>query len=128
MSKLKANKIIRAIDKAIKLNPSTIEIKETEKIKVDGAFEEVETIKTLIVLIYLEDSSNKIIVDSKIQGTAYKSNRYKMIANKDAELSITPNKSIEFDSIHGHIKIKAAYPIIIEEIICGYECDLERVE
>lgn len=128
MAKLKAKKIIDAINKGIALNPTTIEIKHTEKVIVDGAFDEVESVKKLNVLIYLEDSSNKVIIDSKTLGTSYISNRYKMIADKDANLNINPKESIEFTCKEGHMKITATYPIVIEDTICGYMCDLERID
>lgn len=128
MAKLKAKKIIDAINKGIALNPTTIEIKHTEKIEVDGAFEEVETIRTITTLIYLDDSSNKIVIDSKTQGTSYSSDRYKMIADKDADLEINPKEAIEFKCLEGHMKIRGVYPIIVESTICGYECDLKRID
>ncbi|KEH84594.1 hypothetical protein [Clostridium novyi] len=128
MARLKAKKIIDAINKGIALNPTTIEIKHTEKVIVDGAFDEVESVKKLNVLIYLEDSSNKVIIDSKTLGTSYISNRYKMIADKDANLNINPKESIEFTCKEGHMKITATYPIVIEDTICGYMCDLERID
>lgn len=128
MAKLKAKKIIDAINKGIELNPTIIEIKHTEKVIVDGALDDVETVKSLNVLIYLEDSSNQVIVDSKTLGTSYISNRYKMIADKDANLNINPKESIEFECKEGHMKIKATYPIVIESIICGYMFDLERID
>ncbi|WP_460280599.1 hypothetical protein [Clostridium senegalense] len=128
MARLKAKKIIDAINKGIALNPTTIEIKHTEKIEVDGAFEEVETIRTIMALIYLDDSSTQINIDTKTIGTSYSTNKYKMIADKDAELEVNPKEAIEFKCKEGHMKIKATYPIVIEEIICGYECDLERID
>ncbi|OSB09024.1 hypothetical protein [Clostridium botulinum] len=128
MSTLKAKKIIDTIDKGIELNPTTIEFKHTEKLIVDGAFEEVETIKALKVLIYLEDSSNKIVIDSKTQGTSYSTDKYKMIANKDADIEINPKEAIEFKCLEGHMKVTATYPIQIENTICGYMCDLERID
>ncbi|KEH90615.1 hypothetical protein [Clostridium botulinum] len=128
MAKLKAKKIIEAINKGIALNPTTIEIKHTEKVIVDGAFDEVESVKSLNVLIYLEDTSNKVIIDSKTLGTSYISNRYKMIADKDANLNINPKEAIEFTCKEGHMKIASTYPIVIEDTICGYMCDLERID
>lgn len=128
MSKLRAKKVINTINKGIALNPTEIKIKHTEKIIVDGAFEEKETTKTLMVLIYLEENSNKVVIDSKTQGTSYSSNRYKMIADKDANLEVNPKEAIQFDCLEGHMKVKATYPIVVEDTICGYECDLERID
>lgn len=128
VAKLKAKKIIDAINKGIALNPTTIEIKHTEKVIVDGAFDEIESVKSLNVLIYLEDTSNKVIIDSKTLGTSYISNRYKMIADKDAKLNINPKEAIEFTCKEGHMKITATYPIVIEDTICGYMSDIERID
>ncbi|HDK7162091.1 TPA: hypothetical protein PTV34_003457 [Clostridium botulinum] len=128
MSTLKAKKIIDTIDKGISLNPAEIKINQIKKVIVDGAFEEVETKKAIKVLIYLEDNSNKVIVDSKSIGTSYSSNKYKMIANKDVELDVNPKEVIEFHCIEGHMKVTATYPIQIESTICGYMCDLERID
>ncbi|AJD28200.1 hypothetical protein G8E05_06460 [Clostridium botulinum] len=128
MSTLKAKKIINTINKGIELNPSTITIKQVKKVVVDGALEEAESEKNLKVLIYLEDNSNKVIVDSKTIGTSYSINKYKMIANKDCELDVNPKEIIEFDCIEGHMKVTATYPIQIENTICGYMCDLERID
>ena len=128
MSKLKAIKIINAINKAISVNPT--EITFTKKIKkvVDGAFEEEEIIKTITVLIYLDDSSNLININSNSQGTSYSTNRYKMIADKNSELDATPKENIKFSSNQDSYEIKAVYPQVIEDIICGYICDLERID
>lgn len=128
MSRIKARKIIKTINKGISLNPTTITFTQTKRTIVDGAFQEEEIERSIDVLIYLEDSSNKVIIDSKPQGTSYKSNRYKMIADKDADLEINPQNAIEFKCLEGKMRIKAVYPIVIENIICGYECDLERVD
>lgn len=128
MSKLKAIKIINAINKAISVNPT--EITFTKKIKkvVDGAFEEEVINKTIIVLIYLDDNSNLININSDNQGTSYSTNRYKMIADKNSELDATPKENIKFSSNGDSYEIKAVYPQVIEDIICGYICDLERID
>ena len=128
MAKLKAKKIIDTINKGIALNPTEIKIKHIQKVIVDGAFEEIETEKSLKVLIYLDNNLNKVVIDSKIQGTAYTSNKYKMIADKEANLNINPKEAIDFTCKEGHMKITAIYPIVIEDSICGYMCDLERID
>ncbi|KLU74271.1 hypothetical protein [Clostridium botulinum] len=129
MSKLKAKKIIDVINKGIALNPTEIEIKEFKKVVVDGALEDSESKKNLEVLIYLENSSNnKVIIDSQTRGTSYKTSRYNMIANKDADIEVNPKSAIEFNCIEGHMKIKEVYPIVIEKTLCGYECNLEKID
>ena len=125
MPRLKASKIINAINKGIAVNPTTFDVKHKERILVDGAFELVESITTYTGIIYLEDNSNKITINSKTQGTEYSTYKYKMVLNNENEIKIDEKNIVEFYSKEGHIKITGAYPIIIEETLCGYLCDLE---
>ena len=128
MSKLSARKIIRTINKGIALNPTTITFTQVTKVEVDGAFEETEVTNTINVLIYLEDTSNQLDIESTTQGTSYETKRYKMIADKDANLEINPLNAIEFDCLEGHMKVKGVYPIVIEDVVCGFFADLERID
>lgn len=126
MARLKSKKIIDAINKGISINPTTFDVKYAEKVLVDGAYEKVENIITYTGIIYLEDNSNKITIESKTQGTYYTTNKYKMILNNENEIKIDEKNIVEFESKEGHIKVTGAYPIIIENTLCGYLCDLER--
>ncbi|WP_455790411.1 hypothetical protein [Clostridium butyricum] len=126
MARLKSKKIIDAINKGISINPTTFNVKYAEKVLVDGAYEKVENIITYTGIIYLEDNSNKITIESKTQGTSYTTNKYKMILNNENEIKIDEKNVVEFESKEGHIKVTGAYPIIIEDTLCGYLCDLER--
>jgi len=126
MARLKSKKIIDAINKGISINPTTFDVKYVEKVLVDGAYEKVENIITYTGIIYLEDNSNKITIESKSQGTSYTTNKYKMILNNENEIKIDEKNVVEFESKEGHIKVTGAYPIIIEDTLCGYLCDLER--
>ena len=126
MARLKSKKIIDAINTGISINPTTFDVKYIEKVLVDGAYEKVENIITYTGIIYLEDNSNKITIESKTQGTSYTTNKYKMILNNENEIKIDEKNIVEFDSKEGHIKVTGAYPIIIEDTLCGYLCDLER--
>ena len=125
MARLKSKKIIDAINKGISINPTTFDVKYVEKVLVDGAYEKVENIITYTGIIYLEDNSNKITIESKSQGTSYTTNKYKMILNNENEIKIDEKNVVEFESKEGHIKVTGAYPIIIEDTLCGYLCDLE---
>lgn len=127
MPKLKASKIINAINKGIAVNPTTFDVKHEEKVLVDGAFEIEENVITYTGIIYLEDNSNKITIESKTIGTEYSTTKYKMILNNENEIVIDEKNKIEFDCKEGHMKITGAYPIVIESTICGYMCDLERM-
>lgn len=126
MARLKAKKIIDAVNRGIEVNPTTFDVKYIEKVLVDGAYEKVENIITYTGIIYLEDNSNKITIESKTQGTSYTTNKYKMILNNENEIKIDEKNVVEFESKEGHIKVTGAYPIIIEDTLCGYLCDLER--
>ena len=128
MSKLSSNKIIKTINKAIALNPTEITITQIIKKEVDGAFEDEVINKTIKVLIYIDNSSNSTNISSETQGTTYSSTIYNMIADKDANLDVTPTEAIEFASNADKFKIKAVYPQIIEDTVCGYMCDLERID
>lgn len=115
MARLKSKKIIDAINKGISINPTTFDVKYVEKVLVDGAYEKVENIITYTGIIYLEDNSNKITIESKSQGTSYTTNKYKMILNNENEIKIDEKNVVEFESKEGHIKVTGAYPIIIED-------------
>lgn len=127
MPRLKASKIINAINKGIALNPTRFDVKYEKKVLVDGAFEKAEITTTYTGIIYLEDNSNKINIESKTMGTEYSTSKYKMILNGENEINIDEKNKIEFDCKEGHMKITGAYPIVIEDTICGYMCDLERM-
>lgn len=128
MSKLSSRKVIRTINKAIALNPTEITFTQITLKEVDGAFEQIQDTKTLTVLIYLDDGSTQINIVSEIKGTSYTTNRYKMVADKDANLKINPKESIKFESNGEKFEIKAVYPQTVEDAICGYICDLERYD
>lgn len=128
MSKLSARKVIRTINKAIALNPTEIIFTQTTLNEIDGTFEEVSDTKTIIVLIYIEDNSSDINIISDTKGTSYTSSKYQMVANKDAGLAVNPKESIKFESNGEKFEIKAVYPQMVENTICGYLCDLERID
>lgn len=125
--RLNANVIIRAVDKAIELNPTTFTVKHAERVLVDGAYEEVERETEYTGIIYLEDNSNLMKIVSEIKGTEYSTSKYKMVLNNKEEIKIDENNHVEFDCNEGHMKITGAYPIYIENTLCCYFCDLERM-
>lgn len=113
--------------KTIELNPIKITIKNTEKIEKDGAFEEIENIKELTVRIYNQKQS-EIKVYSDTKGTSHSTRKYGMLMDHTANIDVNSRKSIEFESIYGRMKIVAIYPQISKGEICGYQCDLERID
>ena len=128
MSRLKASKIINAINKGIAVNPTTFTVKTSvkEHDKELGGFKETSKIVSYTGLIYLDDSNTAIKIDSKTIGTKYSTTKYKMILNNENKIIVNETNKVEFDCNEGHMKIQAAYPIFIEDTLCGYMCDLER--
>lgn len=127
MPRLKASKIINAINRGIAVNPTNFIVKKVTKNIVDGAFEDVEENISYTGIIYLEDTNVAIKTDSKTIGTEYSTTRYKMILNNENKITVDEQNKVEFDCNEGHMKIQAVYPIFIENTLCGYMCDLERI-
>ena len=125
---LNPERIKQQIIKAIAVNPTEIEIKQTVKVEKDGYFEEEEKTYKLKVIIYQGSNRTEIKVSSDNIGTSYSNKRYSMVADYTANLEANPKNNIEFDCKEGHMKIVAVYPQVISGVICGYECDLERVD
>lgn len=113
--------------KSISLNPTEINIKQVVKIEKDGYFDEEEKEAILAVRIY-HQKHPEIITSSDTIGTSYSTRRYGMLADHTAILEVDSKNAIEFDSIYGHMKITAVYPQIVKGVLCGYQCDLERID
>lgn len=128
MSRLSSKKIINTINKAIKLNPTKITITKNTKKIVDGALDPGTGTKDITVLIYTGSSETSSSAESNAEGTTYTNTKDKMLADKDADLEVNPKKAIEFSTNGLNYKIKTVYPQIIEDIVCGYICDLERID
>lgn len=124
---LNPERIKKTILKGIKINPTNIEIKETIKVERDGAFEEIQEIKNLTVVIYKEKSNDLKISSDKI-GTSYSNKNYSMIADYNADLKSKSSIGSCFESKEGNMKILNVNPIVIKEVVCGYECSLERID
>lgn len=124
---LKAAKVISTINKGIALNPTTINLCVKERKVVDGAIENVTSSREITVVIYFENDSRKEKhkIDKDI---TYLSDKMKMIADKDAGIITGPDKHYTFvHPVSGEkYRIFASYPYIVENTICGYDCDLMR--
>lgn len=124
---LNPEKIKNVVIKGIQVNPTNIEIKETIKLEKDGAFEEVETTKNLTVIIYYQNTSETRKDTDKI-GTSYSNKSYSMIADYTANLGANSRNKVIFTCTEGDMIITAVNPIVVKGVICGYECNLERIE
>lgn len=113
--------------RSINSNPIIITIKYTEKVEVDGAYEEIETTQELTVRIYNQKSSEAKKTSDTI-GTSYTVRRFGMLIDHTVTLDVDSRKSIKFNCIYGNLKIVAIYPQIVKGEICGYQCDLERID
>lgn len=113
--------------KSISLNATEIKIKQVVKVLKDGYFDEEEKETKLIVRIY-HQVQPKMEIKSNTIGTAYINKRYGMLVDHTAILEVDSKNAIEFDCLYGHMKITAVYPQIIRDEICGYQCDLERID
>lgn len=125
--KLNANTIIKAVNKAIELNPTVFTVKHAEKVIVDGAYEKIEKETEYTGIIYLEDNSNLMKIVSELKGTEYSTSKYKMVLNNKEVIKIDENNHVEFDCNEGHVKITGAYPVFIDNTLCCYFCDLEMM-
>ncbi|EGT3757662.1 TPA: hypothetical protein SOL98_001206 [Clostridioides difficile] len=127
MRKLRADKIIKTINRGIALNPQTITIEQGIKQIVDGAIEVTNKVKELTVVIYPE-KTNDTVVSSETIGTAYKNKNFGMVVDKEADLKLNTENEITFKCIEGTMKLNYVNPIVVEEKICGYICGLEKID
>lgn len=113
--------------KSISLNPTKITIKQVVKVIKDGYMDEDEKESTLTVRIY-HQKHPEMITSSNTIGTAYTTRRYGMLVDYTATLEVDSRNATEFTCLYGRMKITAVYPQIIKDEICGYQCDLERID
>lgn len=113
--------------KSISINPIEIKIKQVVKVLKDGYFDEEEKETKLIVRIY-HQKHPEMITSSNTIGTSYSTRRYGMLVDHTAILEVDSKNAIEFDCLYGHMEITAVYPQIIKGDLCGYQCDLERID
>lgn len=111
----------------ISLNPTEITIKQVVKIEKDGYFDEEEKETMLTVRIY-HQKHPEMITSSDTIGTSYSTRRYGMLVDHTAILEVDSKNAVEFNCLYGRMKLTAVYPQIIKGEICGYQCDLERID
>ena len=111
----------------IAINPTTISIKQTKKIVINGAYDEVESEIISEARIFAQKNPD-LKVSSDAKGTAYSSKTYGMLADSGVELSVSTKERVEFNCPYGKMRIIEVYPQIVKGVICGYQCDLERID
>jgi len=111
----------------IAINPTEIKIKYTKKELIDGAFQEKEIDLTFIARIFAQKNPD-LKVSSETKGTAYSSKTYGMLVDSEVELSVSTKERIEFNCPYGNMRVIEVYPQIVKGVLCGYQCDLERID
>ncbi len=111
----------------IAINPTTISIKQTKKVVINGAYDEVESEIIFEARIFAQKNPD-LKVSSDTKGTAYSSKTYGMLVDSGVELSVSTKERIEFNCPYGKMRIIEVYPQIVKGVLCGYQCDLERID
>jgi len=111
----------------IAINPTTISIKQTKKEIIDGAFEDKETEIIFDARIFAQKNPD-LKVSSETKGTTYSSKTYGMLVDSGVELSVSTKERVEFNCPYGKMRIIEVYPQIVKGVLCGYQCDLERID
>lgn len=111
----------------IAINPTTISIKQTKKVVINGAYDEVESEIIFEARIFAQKNPD-LKVSSETKGTTYSSKTYGMLVGSDVELSVSTKERIEFNCPYGKMRIIEVYPQIVKGFLCGYQCDLERID
>lgn len=111
----------------IAINPTTISIKQTKKVVINGAYDEVESEIIFEARIFAQKNPD-LKVSSDTKGTAYSSKTYGMLVGSEVELSVSTKERIEFNCPYGKMRIIEVYPQIVKGVLCGYQCDLERID
>jgi hypothetical protein len=111
----------------IAINPTTICIKQTRKVVINGAYDEVESEIIFEARIFAQKNPD-LKVSSDTKGTAYSSKTYGMLVDSGVELSVSTKERIEFNCPYGKMRIIEVYPQIVKGVLCGYQCDLERID
>lgn len=111
----------------IAINPTEIKIKYIKKELIDGAFQESKMDITFNARVFAQKNPD-LKVSSDTKGTAYSSKTYGMLVNSEVEFSVSTKERIEFNCPYGKMRIIEIYPQIVKGVLCGYQCDLERID
>lgn len=111
----------------IAINPTEIKIKYTKKEIIDGALEDIESEITFDARIFAQKNPD-LKVSSETKGTSYSSKTYGMLVDSRVELSVSTKERIEFNCPYGKMRIIEVYPQIVKGVLCGHQCDLERID
>jgi len=114
----------------IRQNPTEITINVTQRMKSGGGFEEVKSqIGPLTVRVFIGSRPPKSEIASDKAGRKEVSESYSLLADYTANLPSGPDVTQEFDAYpHGHFRITSVHPQIVQNEICGYVAELERVK
>lgn len=126
---IKAGKIINAIKKGIQANPTKITLNINEKKIIDGCFENITAQTEITCIIYWNENqqATKNYIDKP--GITQENMKWNLICDGNFDMTITQDRKIDF--VHPISKTKFhinhSYPFIVDNIICGYECELKEI-
>lgn len=120
--KQRKQNIIDTINK----NPTKIIIIQTEEVLKGGHLDQQQIKKELKIRIYHQKHPEVSVLSDK-KGIYHSSRRYGMLVDYTADIKVDSRQSIEFDTAYGTMKVTAVYPQIVQGEVCGYQCDLERM-
>lgn len=115
----------------IRQNPTDITIRVTQRVKASGGFEEVKSqIGPLTVRVFVGSRPLKAETVSERAGRKEVNESYSLLADYMVNLpSSGPDVTQEFDSYpHGKFRITSVHPQIVQNEVCGYVAELERVK
>jgi hypothetical protein len=113
---------------AIQQNPVEIIIQRTEKVDMDGYFDEVESEHGPFIVRIFQRGSRIPQEISTLAGTKQVETAWGLLAGYEAEIKAGSNVLDEFKVIGlGKFQVLAVYPQIVQGQIVGYQADLEKV-
>lgn len=111
----------------IKQNPTTITINRTERMDVEGYFDNVvSTVGPLIVRIFATGGGSPQTI-STLAGQKQVDRYFGLLADHTADIRSGTTVSDEFEVEGMKFLVKAVYPQRIAGELVGYQCELERV-
>lgn len=112
---------------SIEQNPTEIKIKRTEKKKMGGYIDEIESdVGPFIVRIFNSNASSPQKVTT-LAGEKQVDRYFGLLADFEADIQAGTDVKDEFDAMGMKFFVKAIYPQIINNEIVGYQGELERV-
>lgn len=118
----------RDIVSNINQNPVKIVIKEKRREVVDGALEMIDFSHEATVRIYPQSYGSTSDGAREVKGSYSLSKKYGMLADSSLDIEALSERDLSLETPHGNLKVISYYPQVCQGEICGYQCDLERID